>query len=403
MNRLAIAFVALTLAATARAQDAAAPAAPDTAEELAKLEGKLASLEEQYAETKNDVAGLKRLKFSGYVQARFAYLEAAAYNTEIAKTTAAGPASDNFYIRRGRLKAVYDADLAQFVMQIDAIPSAVSLKEAYATVKLPAGLAIDAGLQLFPFGYEVGTRSSADLDLLERAAVTTAFLDGEYDLGVSLRGARGPLAFRVGLFNGNGVKPKAGVDNDQLKDLIGRATYDLGFLTVGASGWYGKTKDYSRPDDKAFPRVRAGLDAQLYLDLLPVGGTALKGEYIWGKTTIGGTSNGGAGGNLPATTSDAPVPTGSGWYVLATQNLGKYEQLAARYEQYVPNQTASTSGDTNKTVKVNTAVEVAAHTYVGGNYKLSLAWFHPMYGEKGAAAASGPKADTYLVQAQAKF
>ena len=237
--------------------------------------------------------------------------------------------------------------------------------------------------------------------------MTVAFLDGEYDLGVSVRGSKGPIAFRAGIFNGNGVKPKQGVDNDPLKDVIGRVTYDAGFLTVGASGWYGKVKDYTRSDSKTFTRARAALDAQLYLDLLPIGGTALKGEYIWGKTTIGnssgGTDNAGAGGNLPAVTSDAPVPTGSGWYLLATQNVFKHEQLAVRYEQYVANHTLDLSGDKNNKVKEQRAIEIAAHTYVGGNYKLTAAWFHPMYGKKGAAADSKPKADQYIHQAQAKF
>ena len=76
-------------------------------------------------------------------------------------------------------------------------------------MKIPAlpeyELAIDAGLQLLPFGYEVGVRSSADLDLLERATFSRTFLKGEYDLGVALRGKHGPLNFKVGLFNGNGV------------------------------------------------------------------------------------------------------------------------------------------------------------------------------------------------------
>lgn len=416
MNRLvSIALAALTIAPVARGQDASqqeAPPAPTV--DVSALEGKVSALEEQFAEAKSTLAGLSKLKLSGYLQARWEQREAASSYYNVTSGTAAsngGPDKDNFYIRRGRFKAVYDADWSQYTIQIDVLPSGLSLKEGYASVKLPEGLYVDAGLQLFPFGYEVGTRSSSDLDLLERSLVTSAFLAGEYDLGVALRGARGPLAFRVGVFNGNGVQGTAnssnyGRDNDQLKDIIGRATYDLGFLTVGASGWYGKTKDYTRTDDKAFPRVRLGLDAQLFLDLLPIGGTAVKGEYMWGKTTIGsssgGTFNGGAGGNLPAITSNAQVPTGSGWYALVTQNLGAWEQLAVRYEQYIPNHTLDLAANPTK-VKVNEEVEVAAHTFVGGNYKLTAAWFHPMNGKKGSTAPSDPKTDEYIVQAQAKF
>jgi hypothetical protein len=264
---------------------------------------------------------------------------------------------------------------------------------------------MDAGLQLFPFGYEVFARSSSDLDTLERSRVTRAFLNGEYDLGVALRGKVKMVNFKVGLFNGNGVgSGQVGRDNDQYKDLIGRAWVDYGFVTGGLSGWYGKTTNYARADDKTYDRNRVAVDVQAYLDLLPIGGTALKGEYMWGHTTLG-TANGdlGAGGNLPALTSTAPVPTGSGWYAIVTQNLWAQDQLAVKYEQYMPNHTVNISAPTSTTVKVQQELQAALHHYVGGNYKLTAAWFHPMNGEKGAAAASDPKADVFQVQAQAKF
>lgn len=406
MNRLVAAVAALALAPAALAQEAApatAPAAPAApAVDLAALEGKVDALAEQLAETRGDVSGLKKLKLSGYVQARYAWQEAASYNASAAAATPTTPAQTGFFIRRGRLKAVYDADVAQYVAQIDMTTSGVSTKEAYASVKLPYGLAVDAGLQLFPFGYEVFARSSSDLDTLERARVTRAFLGGEYDLGVALRGKASVVNFKVGLFNGNGVDSgQAGRDNDQLKDVIGRAWVDYGVVTAGVSGWYGKTQAYHRADDKVFDRNRVAVDAQVYLDLLPIGGTAVKGEWMWGHTTIGGTL--GAGGNLPAATSTAPVPTGSGFYGILLQNVGEWNQLAVKYEQYTPNHTVDLSGATNATVKVQQEVQLALHTFVGGNYKLTAAWFHPMNGEKGAAAPSDPKADQFIVQAQAKF
>jgi hypothetical protein len=208
--------------------------------------------------------------------------------------------------------------------------------------------------------------------------------------------------FKVGLFNGNGVgSGQVGRDNDQHKDVIGRAWVDYGVVTAGVSGWYGKTQAYNRADDKTFDRNRVAADVQVYLDLLPIGGTAVKGEYMWGHTTIGGTL--GAGGNLPAAASAAPVPTSSGWYGILTQNLWAHDQLAVRYEQYRPNHTLDVSAPTSTAVKVQQELQLALHHYVGGNYKLTAAWFHPMNGEKGAAAPSDPKADQFIVQAQAKF
>ena len=397
--RLIAALAALALAPTAFAEEGASPTAD---EKIAALEGKIEALAEQYAETKGAVSSLQRLKFSGYLQTRWAWQEAASYNASAGAATPTTPDRNGFHIRRGRLKAVYAADLADYVLQVDVIPAGLSIKEGYASVKLPYGLAIDAGLQLMPFGYEVYGRSSSDLDTLERSRMTRAFLNGEYDLGVALRGKASMVNFKVGLFNGNGVDSgQVGRDNDQLKDVIGRAWVDMGMLTAGVSGWYGKTRAYNRADDKVFDRNRVGVDAQLFLDLLPLGGTALKGEWIWGHTTIGGTL--GSGGNLPGATSDAPVPTGSGWYGTLVQNVSDPFQLAVRYEQYTPNHTVDISAPTSTTVKVQKELQVALHAFVGGNYKLTAAWWHPMNGEKGAAAASDPKQDQFLVQAQAKF
>jgi len=403
--RIAAAVAALALMpAVSRAEDAAVDAAA-LAARLDTVAGKVESLSEQYAETRNDVASLKRLKLSGYLQARYAWQEAASFNGSAAATTPTTPSQEGFFIRRGRLKAVYDATSAQYVLQIDVTPSGVGIKEGYVSVALPLGLAVDAGLQLFPFGYEVFSRSSSDLDTLERSRVTRAFLAGEYDLGLALRGKVSLVNFKVGVFNGNGIDSgQAGRDNDQLKDFIGRAWVDMGMVTAGVSGWYGKTKSYAREDDKDYDRNRVAVDAQLYLDLLPFGGTAVKGEWMWGHTTIGNTGgNLGAGGNLPGLTSAAPVPTGSGWYGLVVQNVGQNQQVVVKYEQYMPNHTADVTTATSKTVKVQRELQVALHAYVGGNMKLSAAWYHPMNGEKGPAAASDPKADQFIVQAQAKF
>jgi hypothetical protein len=187
--------------------------------------------------------------------------------------------------------------------------------------------------------------------------------------------------------------------------VIGRATVDLGIVTAGVSGWYGRTIDDTRPDDKKFDRLRAAADVHVFLDLLPIGGTAVKGEYIWGRTTIGNVTNAGAGGNLPATTSSAPVPTGSGWYAIVTQNVGKWNQLAARYEQYTPNQTltqVSASQDVRNVKKLE-ELQLALHTFLGANMKVTVAWFHPMFGTTVGPAPSDPKADQFIAQAQAKF
>jgi hypothetical protein len=428
---LAVAVLALAPAAIAQeaqpstpppAQEAATPGAPaqpapDLSAEVGALQQKLSSLQTQVAELKPAVDASKRLKVSGYMQTRWAWREDARYTkttsttfdpagnatTQTTTTRDAAASQTGFFIRRGRIKATYDADLAQYVLQLDATPSGVGVKEAFATLKLPAGLAVDAGLQLFPFGYEVASRSSADLDTLERAEFSRTFLKGEYDLGVSLRGKYKLMAFRLGVFNGDGVDGAKGLDNDPLKDVIGRVTFDLGMVTAGLSGWWGKTKDYSPVplaggEAKEYDRQRFGADVQVFLDLLPIGGTALKGEYLWGKTQIGDKALG-AGDKLGKTSS--------GWYALVTQNVGPWNQLAVRYEQFIVDHGVDRDLAANQgKVFVNSELQTVVHTFIGNNYKLSAGWFHPMYAEVGdrvTGAAASPKKDTYLVQAQAKF
>jgi hypothetical protein len=389
-TRFIAAVAALALTPAAFAEEAAASLAPatTTAADTAALEGKIDALAEQYAETKGDVARLKKLKFSGYVQGRYAWLEAAVYNN-------GAPARDNFYIRRARLKAVYTEDVGQMVFQIDAAPSATGLKEAYARVNLPAGASLDVGLQLMPFGYEVGVLSSSSQDLLERSFASTRWLKGEYDTGAALNLRFGPASFRGGVFNGNGVEGRAGSDNDQLKDFIGRLALDLGVVTGGVSGWYGKVKDYTAPDDKEYDRTRYGADVQVYLDLLPFGGTAVKAEYMMGTTAIG-TGAGGGG--------DALGVKGYGWYATLVQNLGLANQVVVRYQQYTPDQDLDLAA-TGNDAKVKRADElaVAYHRFLGDLLKLSIAYAHPINGEKGATAPSDPKADQFVVQAQARF
>ncbi|HEX9307748.1 MAG TPA: porin [Anaeromyxobacter sp.] len=433
MNRLAAILAALAAAAVARAQDsqlkqpqqpppaeARAPQerpAPDLSADVAALQAKLASVQAQVAELKPPVDASKRLKISGYMQARFAWREDARYTkttsttfdpagdatTQTTTTRDAAPSQDGFYVRRGRIKTTYDADLAQYVLQLDATPGGVGIKEGYASLKLPKGFAIDAGLQLFPFGYEVGTRSSADLDTLERAEFSRTFLKGEYDLGVALRGKYKIASFKVGLFNGDGVDGAKGLDNDPLKDVIGRVTFDLGIVTAGLSGWWGKVKDFTpvplvNATPKEYDRQRVGGDVQIYLDVLPIGGTAVKGEYLWGKTQLSDKNNG-AGDKLGKTSS--------GWYALVTQNIGRFNQLAVRYEQFTLDHGVDRELPANQgKVFVDAEVQAALHTFVGENYKLTAAWFHPMYaavGDKVTGAAADPKRDQFIVQAQAKF
>eukprot|EP00825_Cyclidium_porcatum_P014644 TRINITY_DN17926_c0_g1_i2.p3 TRINITY_DN17926_c0_g1~~TRINITY_DN17926_c0_g1_i2.p3 ORF type:complete len:180 (-),score=32.10 TRINITY_DN17926_c0_g1_i2:31-570(-) len=90
-------------AAAAKAEEAA-KAVDDSKEKVEAVEGKVDGLNESYLETKATVAGLAKLKISGLIQAQAVYY----LDTNI--LSGARPQQQTqFLVRRGRLKATYDA------------------------------------------------------------------------------------------------------------------------------------------------------------------------------------------------------------------------------------------------------------------------------------------------------
>ena len=95
---------------------------------------------------------------------------------------------DRFLVRRGRLKATYAGDNAEYMLQIDATGDGVVLRDAEATFVdtwTPLGLRLTMGQFKVPFGYEV-LQSSSDREMPERARVIRALFPGERDRGVRL-------------------------------------------------------------------------------------------------------------------------------------------------------------------------------------------------------------------------
>ena len=152
------------------------------------------------------------------------------------------------------------------------------------------------------------------------------------------------------------------------------------------------TKRKSTAPAKTYDRKRVCADAQVYLDLLPIGGTAIKGEFIQGTTAIGSPTDAGSGLGQ----------TGHAWHGTVVQNLGDSFQLAARYEQFVKDNNVSTPA-TGGIVKQIDELDVAGHYYVGGNYKLSALYTHPVnakvLGDSTNPKDTVEKTDTFVVQA----
>jgi hypothetical protein len=386
--------------ATVAEQPAPAPVQPatDLAEKVAAMQLKLGGLEEAQAATDASVGSLKKLKLSGYIQGRYEHSQASADGL---KTDGKTPANaDRFYVRRGRLKALYEGKNAEYLLQIDATGDGVTLKDAEATFVdtwTPLNLRLTVGQFKVPFGYEI-VQSSADRDMPERSAIVRAYFDGERDRGLRLTARYEFVRLAVALINGNGVKDTSVYkgtslygtqDPDKFKDFVGRLGVDFGSIVGGISAYFGRgpmatnvtagatagdpptiTYDYMR-------RTRLGADVQGYLDVPSVGGLALKGELLWGSEA--------AIDNWASVPSDPSKNVRKlGWIVTVVQNIGDHVGVVVRADQIDPN----TAKSNDKVTTLGGGVLV----YASNNLKASLIYQHPM--------EEGTKVDDDLVTAQ---
>ena len=427
------------LAPTPSAPDVAAQPTPaelavsaPVAERVEGLAAKVDGIDESLAATKASVDKLSKLKVSGYIQARFEWHADSADGLN----TAGKPASTNrFFVRRGRLKTLYDGTNAEYMLQIDATGDGVVLKDAEATFVdtwSPLGLRLTVGQFKWPFGYEI-LQSSGDREMPERSLVIRKQFPGERDRGFRVQGKYDQLRFAAALVNGNGTQDSIYGTSEQsgFKDLVARVGGDFEWLVFGVSGYWGRTFDTTVPaaatlawtdknmdkmvtaDELAgtaakiasirrFSVLRMGLDAQLYFDIPSLGGLAVKGEFVLAKR-----------GNLDPGATDATtmtlIPqscydtTAIGWIVTAVQNFGDNVGAVLRVDSYDPNYSKSvdpgcpvsfvTAGKGDRTVTTGGGLLL----HGSSNIKATLTYEH--LSEQGKTVAN----DIFTAQLQARF
>jgi hypothetical protein len=382
---------------------ATAPLESETTSKLAALEAKLGALEEAHAATEAAVSSCRRLTLSGYIQGRYEQSQASADGLKSDGKTPSN--ADRFSVRRGRFGALYAGTNAEYLLQIDAIPDGITLKEAEATFVdtwTPLNFRLTVGQFKVPFGFEI-LQSAADREMPELSAIIRAYFDGEYDRGVRLTARWQFLRLAVALINGNGVKDTSVYkgtstygtqDPDKFKDFVGRLGVDFGSVVGGISAYFGRgpmattvtagatatdpptiTYDYMR-------RTRLGADVQGYLDIPKLGALALKGEIVWGSEA--------AIDNWASVPSDPSKNVRKlGWILTAVQDVGEHVGVVVRVDQSDPN----TAADQNKVTTVGGGVLL----YASRNLKASLIYQHPM--EEGTSVDD----DLLTAQLQARF
>jgi len=416
------------------------PAPPATTDErVSALEGKVEGLSESYAETKSTASSLAKLKFSGYIQGRYAAQD---NDDSISGVDTQGrPTSFNrFLVRRGRLKATYTGENAEYLLQIDATGDGVVLKDAEATFVdtwTPLGLRFTMGQFKVPFGYEV-LQSSSDREMPERARVIRALFPGERDRGARLTARWEWLRFMGALVNGNftqgdPVYNPSSLDNNRFLDTYLRVGGDFGFLVVNVSTQFGQkvattvtntaltitdtnmdgviTADEVKPaattvSMQLYNLWRLGADAQFYFDIPGVGGMALKGEFVLSKDTNKEFRG--------APADPCRDVKGFGWILTGSQNIGDYLGIAARFDQWNPNRdvpdtmacmAAFTKAQNDKI----STLGVGPLLYISGNLKASAIYEHLWrsptlgLGQPGIAPNNAVPTDQFTLPLQAKF
>lgn len=365
-------------------------------EEIGLLQEKIDPLTEQYGETKTDFGALKRMKFSGYIQALFQDLESSKSGVDEKGTSLV---KDGFSIRRGRFKATYLGDFSRYVLSIDATGKGIALKDAEVHLVEPwtkHKLELVVGQMLYPFGFEVLLQSSAVREMPERARITRALLAGERDRGAKLVANVKWLRLQAGVFDGNGTDAKGlGSDDDRHKDVIGRAGVDFKWIAAGLSGWLGQAIEpgIGGAAGKQHDRSRVGADLAIYLDLVPIGATSLRGEYLTGRTYLkDGVEKYGLGAE--------------GFYAQLNQNIGLREMVSLRFDHFDPDTDTAEKSDraeASKPASSNTVdtVAVAWSHFWDDTVRLTAAW--EIVRTKVVDGAKDPADDLLTLQAIARF
>jgi hypothetical protein len=319
---------------------------------------------------------LKKLKFSGYIQAQWQSSQldslgnksndmkvgTAAYGT--LNSAAAGEKISNgtynrYGVRRGRLKATYEDFGCQAVIEFDISEGGLKTKDLYLNVLDPwlNTFAVKGGVFDNPFGYEIGY-SSSKLESPERSRIIQTLFPDEKTLG-SMITIQAPktspwnvLKLEAGLVAGNAISK----DYKSKKDFVGHLTYNNStpFMKygIGASLYSGTVLqtnanvytmqngafvlDNTASNLNGFAsRTYYGFDGQFSI-ASDLGVSQIRGEYIFGKQPNGASPNGYDASTAAA--ADTYVRDFQGGYVTFVQDIADTKHsIVVKYDWYDPN------------------------------------------------------------------
>ncbi len=381
---------------------------------LLELRDRVDGMTETVALATTDIAILKKLKASGYLQMRFEYNDTSRSGVAGGYDATKNLNANNFYIRRGRIKFTFQpSDWTRYVIYFDGSRNSISMKEAYLELDKfhrQHIFRLTAGQFNYPFGYEIELSSSVR-DFPERSLAENRLFRGERDRGLNFTWiAPRYITANLGVFQGYGIENSTFTwfDPTKQKDLIGRVKSTFGMVDVGVSGYWGETYTPGSAPVAEVPgrtvwydannngvidagettttppvaakaataavekdKIRYGLDAQAYFDVLPVGGSSARVEFYYAE-------------DYASSAADLSAVS-KGWYLWLSQSIGTKFGAALRYDFFDPNVhndyktvSASTTNDAVGTLSM------VLHYYWDGNVRISAAYDMPRQLEDGS-------------------
>ena len=347
MKSILIVFCCLSLAAVCFAQEV----------ELTPIE----TLEQRTQTIDESLKVLQKLKVSGYIQTQYQWGEKDATLKVGSGNSNRDESFDRFGIRRGRIKFIYDDDLALGVFQLEITEKGMGIKDAYLGVKDPwTGTNIlKVGIFDRTFGNEI-SYSSSRRESPERSTIYQTLFPEERDLGaaITLQAAKTSpwnfLKLEAGLFAGNGIKQ----ETDNHKDFIGHlfaagnigseAKWGLGVSYYNGGVFQGNENVY-KMDGKAFvlyndsdnkgkfaKREYIGFDGQ-FVVMSALGLSQVRAEYLFGTQPATLSNSKSPNSSTPIIT-DTYIRNFNGWYIIFVQDLGQLPLSAVvKYDRYDPN------------------------------------------------------------------
>lgn len=281
----------------------------ETMDKVSALEGRVETLEAQVNDAEgplqtviNNVARLDKVRFSGYIQARY---ESYGQTREAQGTPSASRPSvaDRFTLRRMRLTLNARPSQNTYIKwELEGSGASVESRDAFLSYYLNGspenGFTASIGQLKVPFGFEI-IQSSGTREVPERARIIRHFFPSERDRGFKISSATaGRFFYEVAVLNDVVGPGRAGIntnDNNNDKGIAGRVRtttlggrLDLGVsfshsnqsrtsLALGEPARPGGAPSASNPYDNN--KYVWGADFQWFV----LNGTVLRGEALWGK------------------------------------------------------------------------------------------------------------------------